>query len=78
MLCAPRFLVGLRGRPADVAAVKAPLSFCGGGGAGLVLLKASVAPLRAAAASEEPVVWAATGVITVKAALTLKVLRNAI
>jgi hypothetical protein len=39
----------------------------------LVLLKASVAPLRAAAASEEPVVWAATGVITVTAALTLNV-----
>lgn len=32
----------------------------------MFLLKARVAPLRAAAASEAPVVWAATGVITVK------------
>jgi len=78
VLCVPSLLAGLRGRPADAAAVSAPLFFCGGGGGAgfLFLLKARVAPLRAAAASEEPVVWAATGVITFKT--TSDGLRNAI
>lgn len=68
MLCSASGLTGLRGRPAD--GVRGPLALRVGGGAGLFLLKASVAPWRAAAAaSEEPVVWLATGFIAVRATL---------
>ena len=57
-------MTGLRGLPADVAAVRAPLSFFDGGGAGFFLWKAREAPWRAVTAgSDWPVVWDAMGFI---------------
>lgn len=64
VLWARRCFTGLRGLPADVAAVRAPLSFFGGGGAGFFFWKARDAPWRAVVAgSVEPGAWDAMGFI---------------